>query len=61
MGFDQKGPTIFYVRQNESCQWNVFEEGYEKPLTFFTEKEDAVKYANDIAGTKKDASVQVDE
>ena len=62
MGLDQKGPVTFHVRQGHDAGWQVIEEGFEKPLAFFAQKEDAKKYANEIVNTKKKGSrVIIDE
>ncbi len=40
-------------------QWNVREKGYEKPIAYFTSKDEAVKYATAFARTKSAALLQV--
>lgn len=52
MGFDQKGTSVFRVAQGNSNQWDVMEEGFDKPLASFDVLEDAREYAFDIAKTK---------
>ena len=57
MGFDQKGSSIFRVSQGNSNQWDVMEEGFDKPLASFDVLEDAREYAFDIAKTKGGSEV----
>lgn len=59
MGLDQKGSTVFCVQQGKSGQWEVSEEGFDKPLASFDNPEDAKKYANDLAKTKEGSGVKV--
>ena len=61
MGFDQKGSTVFCVKQGKSGQWDVCEEGFDKPLASFNSPEDANKYARDLANTKEGSSVKTIE
>ena len=49
----------FRVVPTGNKQWNVFEEGYDKPLSMFDEKDDAVNYAYDMAQTKEEADVSI--
>jgi len=58
MGFDQKGATVFSVVQGQNGQWNVCEEGFEKPLASFDQEQDAREYAVGIASSKSDSKVQ---
>ncbi len=58
MGLDQKGTPVFCVKPGKSGQWNVLEEGFEKPLATFDGREDAMKYAQDIADTKEGSRVK---
>jgi hypothetical protein len=58
MGFDQKGASVFCVKPGTSGQWNVLEEGFDKPLASFATRDDAMKYARDIAETKEGSSVK---
>ena len=37
MGFDQEGPSVFCEAPDASGQWDVNEEGFEKPLALFTQ------------------------
>ncbi len=53
MGFDQKDSSVFRVAQDNSNQWNVMEEGFDKPLASFDALEDACEYARDLAKTKE--------
>lgn len=59
MGFDQKGSTVFCVQHGKSGQWEVSEEGFDKPLASFDSPEDAKKYANDLAKTQEGSGVKV--
>ena len=58
MGFDQKGTPVFSVSKGASGQWDVCEEGFEKPLASFNSETDARKYAEDLAGTKAGSQVR---
>ncbi len=59
MGFDQKGTSVFCVVPGKSGQWDVREEGFEKALASFDEQEDAIEYAQDLAGTKDGSTIKV--
>ena len=59
MGFDQKGTPVFCVGQRSSGQWDVSEEGFEKPLATFNSEADARKYAEDLAATKQGSTVKM--
>ena len=59
MGFDQKGTSVFCVGQQASGQWDVSEEGFEKPLASFNSEADARKYAEDLARTKEGSTVRM--
>lgn len=59
MGFDQKGTPVFSVGQQSSGQWDVCEEGFEKPLASFNSEADARKYAEDLAATKEGSTVKM--
>lgn len=59
MGFDQKGSSVFCVARGESGQWEVLEEGFDKPLASFDAPEDAAEYARDLAKTKQGSLVKV--
>lgn len=58
MGFDQREPTVFCVKQGQSGQWDVSEEGFDKPLASFDSADDAKQYADDLAKNKPGASVK---
>lgn len=58
MGFDQQEPTVFCVEQGPSGQWDVSEEGFDKPLASFDSADDAKQYADDLAKNKPGASVK---
>jgi len=59
MGLDQRGIPVFCVVPDASGQWQVKEEGFEKSLASFDEREDALEYAQDLAGTKQGAKVKI--
>lgn len=59
MGFDQKGTPVFCVVQGTSGQWDVLEEGFEKPLASFNSSTDARTYAEDLARTKEGSMVKM--
>lgn len=60
MGLDQKGDVVFRVSPGENGQWDVGEQGFEKPLASFESEEDARSYANDLARTKQGSKVVVE-
>jgi hypothetical protein len=59
MGFDQKGASVFRVARGEAGQWDVTEEGFDKPLASFDSTQDAQKYARNVAKTKEGSTVIV--
>ena len=59
MGFDQSGTSVFCVMPGKSGQWDVREEGFEKALASFDEQEDAIEYAQDLAGTKDGSTIKL--
>lgn len=59
MGFDQKEVTVFSVKQGKYGQWDVCEEGFEKPLASFNSPEDANNYAQNLANIKEGSTVKV--
>ena len=59
MGFDQKGTPVFCVAQGTSGQWDVREEGFDKPLATFDSQADARDYAEGIAKTKEGSMVKM--
>ena len=59
MGFDQKGTPVFCVTQGRSGKWHVSEEGFEKPIATFDSRNDAEKYAHDLAATKEGSTVKL--
>jgi hypothetical protein len=61
MGFDQKGAPVFCVTEGKSGEWQVSEEGFEKPLATFQSRDEAEKYARDIAHTKEGSTVRMPE
>jgi len=60
MGFDQKGDLVFRVSQGSNSQWDVCEQGFDKPLASFASEQDANSYASDLAGTRKGSNVVVE-
>ena len=59
MGFDQKGISVFCVAQGTDGQWDVKEEGFDKPLASFQSSADAEQYARDLAKTKEGSTVKM--
>ena len=59
MGFDQKGTSVFCVVPGKSGQWDVREEGFEKALASFDEQDDAIVYAQDLAGSKDGSTIKL--
>jgi hypothetical protein len=59
MGFDQQGSSVFCVARGASGQWEVSEEGFDKPLASFETAEDASSYARDMSKLKQDSSVKI--
>ena len=59
MGFDQRGASVFRVALGELGQWEVTEEGFDKPLASFDSMQDAQVYASDLAKTKDGSTVRV--
>lgn len=52
-------PTVAYVVDFENWQWTVRESGFAKPIASFSRKQDAVSYAQKLAQTKENATVEV--
>ena len=59
MAFDGKGPVCFRVSRAQSGQWDVYEEGFDKALASFQDREDASRYANKLASAKEGAIVLI--
>lgn len=59
MAFDQKGSSVFCVAPGTNGQWDVKEEGFEKPLASFQSCADAERYARDLAKTKEGSTVKM--
>jgi hypothetical protein len=59
MGFDKQGSSVFCVARGASGQWEVSEEGFDKPLASFDSAEDASKYARDMSKVKLNSSVKI--
>ena len=57
MGLDQKGALVFRVSRGKAGQWDVCEQGFDKPLASFDSEADARTYANDLAKTKAGSKV----
>ena len=58
MGFDQKGETVFKVALGKNNKWDVSETGFDKPLASFDTEADARNYAEGLAKTKQDSTVE---
>lgn len=58
MGFDQKGETVFNVTLGENNKWDVSETGFDKPLASFDTETEARNYANNMARSKQDSTVE---
>jgi hypothetical protein len=54
-----EGPIKYTVCFAQSGQWDVNEQGFEKPIASFADRKAAVEYANRLAATKTDATVEV--
>ena len=59
MGFDQKGSPVFCVAPGTGGQWDVREEGFDKPLASFQSSADAETYVRDLAKTKEGSTVKM--
>ena len=59
MGFDQKGSSVFCVEPDADGQWGVKEEGFDKPLAYFSSSVDAQEYARDLAMAKEGSTVRL--
>jgi hypothetical protein len=59
MGFDHSGASVFCVTRGEAGQWDVTEEGYDKPLASFDLTHDAQVYARDLAKTNDGSTVKI--
>lgn len=51
--------SIFIVTPSEAGKWDVKEDGFEKPISYFEKKTDAVEYATALAKTKPNAQVKI--
>lgn len=51
--------TIIFVKARPDERWDVLEQGFDKPISYFDNKNDAVKYAKGLAQTKTLAQVKV--
>lgn len=58
MGFDQKGSTVFTVSLGKNNKWDVCETGFDKALASFNSEADARHYAEGLAKTKQDSTVE---
>lgn len=54
-----EGKVFYRVERSDTGQWEVNEEGFEKPIASFSLKDDAVDYAHRLAETKNAAEVRV--
>jgi len=53
MGFGQNDKAVYCVTPVEKGKWWVFEEGFDKPLATFDNREHACYYAEDLAKIKE--------
>ncbi|MGH8727256.1 MAG: DUF2188 domain-containing protein [Burkholderiales bacterium] len=51
--------TIIFVKAGPDQRWDVLEQGFDKPISYFDNKDEAVKYARGLAHTKTLAQVKV--
>jgi len=51
--------SIFTVTPSEAGKWDVKEDGFEKPISYFEDKTDAIEYATALAKTKANAQVKI--
>jgi hypothetical protein len=51
--------TIIFVKAGPNQRWDVLEQGFDKPISYFDNREEAVKYAKGLAHTKTLAQVKV--
>jgi hypothetical protein len=58
MGFDQQGSVVIKVKQAPNGQWDVNENGFERPLATFDSESMAITYANDVVGSKAGSRVE---
>lgn len=61
MGLDQSGTAVFCVMPGKGGQWDVKEEGFDKPLASFDDQADAIEYARDLADTRDGSRVRIFE
>lgn len=51
--------STFIVTPSETGKWDVKEDGFEKPISYFEKKTDAIEYATALAKTKSNAQVKI--
>ena len=51
--------TIIFVKPGPDQRWDVLEQGFDKPISYFDNRDDALKYAKGLANTKTLAQVKV--
>jgi len=61
MGFDQKGNVVLRCSRDNDGRWHVMENEFEKPLASFDSKQDAIKYAHELADKNEGTRVQDDD
>ncbi len=54
-----EGKVCYTVELSRSGQWEVNESGFVKPIASFSDKRDALDYAQKLAQTKEDAEIRV--
>ncbi len=59
MGDSPEDHVLYTVTRAASGQWSVLHSGFREPLAFFRLREDAVEYAERLAGTKASAEVAI--
>ena len=51
--------STFIVTPSETGKWDVKEDGFEKPISYFEKKMDAIEYATGLAKTKSSSQVKI--
>jgi hypothetical protein len=59
MNMEQRGGPILRVLRGKAGVWEVQEAGFETPLSYFDSAQDAKDYAERIADTKPEITVEV--
>jgi hypothetical protein len=58
-GISEMDSSLFIVSPSANGKWNVVEEGFAKPITFFDNKNDAVDYATAVAKTRPSSRIGI--